>query len=149
MRIMTGAGAVALAAGLLTSCGTAATTGSTGPAGSTPATGSSQPANPVTVVRLTGCPVPAGEVNGTVGLDADRVANCTFPGTFGEEVFVFTYPSVAYRDNRLAHPLAPPQDYESVIKGPDASLILVDRSPGLTGPTPQQIATRVGGTLLP
>jgi hypothetical protein len=106
-------------------------------------------ANPVPILRLTGCPVPAGEKNGTIGVDADRTADCTFPGTFGEEVWVFTYPTAAYRDNRLAHPLAPPQDYEYTIKGPGASLIIVDRTPGFTGPSPQQIAARVDGAVLP
>lgn len=45
--------------------------------------------------------------------------------------------------------MAPPQDYEYKIKGPDASLVIVDRSPGFIGPAPQQIADTVGGQFLP
>lgn len=108
----------------------------------------SRAANPVPVLKLTGCPVPAGEVNGHLGADQDRVADCTFPGGFGESVSVFTYPTVAYRDNRAAHPLAPPQDGSWTIKGPKASLIIVDRPQGWTGPSPQKIAARTGGTLV-
>jgi hypothetical protein len=148
MKTRTAMTAVALTAGVLAACSTAS-----GPApqrANTPARTSSPqaPENPVPILRLTGCPVPAGEVNGSPGLDADRTASCTFPGTFGEQVWVFTYPTMAYRDNRLAHPLAPPQDYETVIRGPGASLVLVDRSPGFTGPEPQQIAARVGGIIV-
>jgi len=107
-------------------------------------------ANPVPVLRMTGVPVPAGEVNGTPGLDADRVASASFPGPFGETVWVFTYPSAAYRDYRLARPLTPPADGVTAIRGPGASVILVDTSgmPDATGPSPQQVAARVHGTVV-
>lgn len=107
-------------------------------------------ANPVPVLRMTGVPVPVGEVNGTTGIDADRVAYASFPGPEGETVWVFTYPSAAYRDYRLAHPLTPPSDGETAIRGPDASIILVDATYGAmtSGPSPAVIAARVHGTVV-
>ena len=69
-----------------------------------------------------------------------------FPG--GEQVFVFTYASESYRDNRLAHSLTPLSDGDYTIKGPGASIIDMDTTGG-SGPSPQQIAARVHGTLLP
>jgi hypothetical protein len=89
--------------------------------------------------------VPASERQGHLGLDSDRVANCDFPG--GESVSVFTYASAAYRDDRLAHPLLPPSDGSYTIRGPQASIVDVDTTGG-TGPSPQQVAARVHGTLI-
>jgi len=109
---------------------------------------SAAPANPVPILKMTGCPVPAGEANGSVGADSDRTAYCTWPGEFGETVWVYTYPTPAYRDNRIAHPLSPPSDGWWTIKGPGASLVSVNRPGGFTGPSPQRIAARVGGTLV-
>ena len=108
-------------------------------------------ANPVPVLRLTGVPVPASEVNGTIGVDADRVATASFPGASGERVWVYTYPSAAYRDYRLAHRLSPPSDGDTAIRGPGASIVIVDTMNGTmtSGPSPQQIAARVHGTVLP
>jgi hypothetical protein len=104
-----------------------------------------QAANPVPILRMTGVPVRAGEVNGTIGADSNRGADGTFTG--GETVWVFTYPSRAYRDNRLAHPMLPPQDGEAYIRGPGASIIIVDWSGG-PGPSPQEIARRIGGQVV-
>jgi hypothetical protein len=151
--------ALAVAVLALAGCGgTAATTGTGSPAAtaaSAPQQAGSEPggfpssavANPVPILKMTGVPVPAGVVNGTIGIDANRVAGASFPGPSGETVWVFTYPSAAYRDYRLAHPLTPPSDGQYKIRGPGASIVTVDRSPGFTGPTPQQIAARVHGTL--
>jgi len=107
-------------------------------------------ANPVPVLRLTGVPVPASEVNGTIGLDADRGASASFPGLYGETIWVFTYPSAAYRDYRLAHPLTPPSDGDTGISGPGASIIIVDTMNGTmtSGPSPAVIAARVHGTVV-
>lgn len=153
--------ALAITALALAGCGgTAATTGASAPApaaASAPQAGN-QPggfppasvANPVPILRLTGVPIPASEVNGTIGVDADRVATASFPGASGETVWVFTYPSVAYRDYRLAHRLSPPSDGETAIRGPGASIVIVDANGTMTsGPSPQQIAARVHGTVLP
>lgn len=137
--------AAAAAAVILAACSSAATvsTPHASPAASTGGYAAGAP-NPVPILKLTGCPVPATEKYGHIGLDSDRVADCTFPG--GEAVTVFTYVSTAYRDDRLAHPLLPPQDGDYAIRGPGASIIDVDTTGG-TGPSPQQIAARVHGTL--
>lgn len=116
-----------------------------GGCGASGMTSSSQPANPVGVLKLTGCPVPSSVKYGNIASDNDRVADCYFPG--GEDITVLTYPSVAYRDNRLAHPLDPPEDGFTYIKGPGASIIVVAPMGG-TGASPAQIAARVHGTVV-
>ena len=163
MRKTVIAAAVAAALALAGCGGSAASGGGASPAAPPAATAPQQAgseaggfgtspaiANPVPILKLTGCPVPASVVNGTIGVDSDRGADCTFPGTFGETVWVFTYPSAAYRDYRLAHPLAPPSDGDYKIRGPGASIVIVSTSdmPDVTGPSPRQIAARVHGTLL-
>jgi hypothetical protein len=106
------------------------------------------PANPVTVVQATGAAPDAGEQYGHSGVEDDQVAHGMFPG--GEEVWVFTYATAALRAYWVAHPALPPQDGETDILGPAISLIFVDAAsaadPG--GPSPQQIAARVHGTVL-
>ncbi len=163
MRKTVIAAAVAAALALAGCGGSAASGGGASPAvpsaTSAPQQAGSEPggfgtwsaiANPVPVLRMTGVPVPASEVNGTIGVDDDRGANASFPGLYGETIWVFTYPSAAYRDYRLAHPLTPPSDGDTEISGPSASIIIVDTSNGTmtSGPSPQQIAARVHGTLL-
>jgi len=163
MRKTVIAAAVAAALALAGCGGAAASGGGASPAApsaaSAPQQAGSEPggfgtssaiANPVPVLRLTGVPVPAGEVNGTIGIDADRGADASFPGLHGETIWVFTYPSAAYRDYRLAHPLTPPSDGDYKIRGPAASIIIVDTMNGTmtSGPSPQQVAARVRGTLL-
>ena len=156
--------ALAITALALAGCGSAAAASGTNappPATSAPAApqqASNEPggfgtspaiANPVPILKMTGCPVPASERNGNIGMDSDRGADCTFPGTFGESVWVFTYPSVAYRDNRLAHPLDPPSDGFYTIRGPGASIITVERTQGFTGPSPQESRPRRGHRRIP
>ncbi len=109
---------------------------------------STVPANPVTVLRLTGATPDKGEVYGTQGVENDQVAHGMFPG--GENVWVFTYDTEAHRTYWVAHPMSGPQDGETDILGPSISLIIVDAaSPASAGgPTAQQIAAKVGGTVI-
>lgn len=87
-----------------------------------PVTSAPAPANPVTVLRMTGATVSAGEVNGNVGLGGDRVASGTFPG--GEDVYVFTYATQAALTSALAAHV--PQDGETAVRGPGLSLLDID-----------------------
>ena len=83
------------------------------------------------------------------GLPGDLTALLAdYAAELDEQVWVFTYPDVADRDNRIAHPLTPPQDNEYVIKGPGSSLVIVDRHPDDTGLALQQIADRVHGEIV-
>ena len=114
-----------------------------------PASSVPLPANPVTVLRQTGATPDPGEKHGHAGLENDQLAHGVFPG--GEEVTVFTYDTAADRAYWAAHPVLPPQDGETDILGPDISLIIVNAA-SLTsagGPSPQQIAAWVQGTVLP
>lgn len=150
---MAAAASVLAAAG----CGTAATSTVTVPphatasataAVTTVSPSSAVPANPVTVLRMTGATPDPGEKYGTMGVENDQVAHGTFPG--GEQVWVFTYDTPEHRAYWVAHPMSGPSDGETGILGPMNSLITVD-AVSLTsagGPTAQQIAVRVGGTVI-
>ena len=139
------AGAVVAAAALaatLAACGSTASTSAQPALGSPDPAATAKPANPVPVLRKTGVPVPASEVNGTVGIVGDRVGHGTFPG--GEEVWVFTYATPA--DMAAAIQEHTPSDGETGIQGPGLTLIDVDTGyNGTYEVPPAVIAKRVGG----
>jgi hypothetical protein len=110
-----------------------------------------QAANPVTVLKKTGCPVPASEQYGNVGLANDRDASCTFPNndSLGETVTVFTYDTQGDMQEAIAD--STPQDGETSIEAPGNTLLDVDvdtSDPSQNGASPQVIAQRVGGHIL-
>ena len=89
--------ALALGLAALAGCGTTAAAHPSAPAAPSSAPVSpgyaAGAANPVPILRLTGCPIPAGTVNGTIGADENRVAGCTFGSSdyrvTQEQIYVF------------------------------------------------------------
>jgi hypothetical protein len=174
LRIPAGLALLALAGSI-----GAATSGShpapAAPAARTPvpaAPAAHTPANPVTILRQTGVPIPASMILGETDFDGNRYATAAFagpPGSAddgvpgdrapGEEVDVHTFASQAAEDSYLA--VTPPQDGEARITLPLALVTvtsMLDLStvggylpwgdPRLHGPTPQVIAARLNGLML-
>ena len=157
MKRITAAVFVAVTA-VVAGCGSSSGTIST-----KPATPVAVQYNPVAILKLAGAIPDPGETYGRVGMDDNQIADGQFtPGQRSDLVMgnaeyltVFTYRTTAERDYHVAHPVLAPQDDEALVTGPHASLIIVTGASGVAwgspaehGPSPQQIAARVRGTVV-